>query len=118
MGSGGHLQGVQVELHMDGLACGTHAIETAGLLQAPVVHLAAQSRPRVLRLPQQHLWGKSVADSLLSVSTWHVCDRLHPHRVQSLLADAVQPSFDCFQHHVCMICAGVGTRLARNGCTD
>lgn len=49
-----HLEGVQVELHMQGLAGASHAIEAAGLSQQAIIELPPEARPGVLGLPQQH----------------------------------------------------------------
>lgn len=49
-----HLHGVQVELHVQGLAGAADAVEATSLRELPVIELAAQSGPGVLSLPQQH----------------------------------------------------------------
>lgn len=84
----GHLEGVQVQLHVEGLAGSAHAIEAAGLLQAPVVHLPAQARPRVLCLPQQHLCGKHGQPPFLDISTLGTAARL-PESISSCSKEEV-----------------------------
>lgn len=49
-----HLEGVQVELDMQGLACAASTVEAAGLCELPVVELAAQAGPGVGALPEEH----------------------------------------------------------------